>query len=193
MDMKTLIELRPKDQTADAIRVALGATGEALAAARTRVREHETARPALMLTGGAAEMQKAETSLTESRAEAERLSALADALRTKLAEAEAAEARAEADALAATARAAHADWLQWVQTQYTPLATRMVAGLRLELAAADALRTAHRHALDTGTPTDLPPDPSSALGEHWNRPGGFGGFIALANLADPDNGMWGWR
>ncbi len=136
--LKLLEKLRPEGETAAALGEALDRTAAALTEAEGRIADLQDRRGAALLAGGKA-AERHEAALREARDETERLAALRDALRQKQAEAEKREVRAKLEAQAAeAARAAEAAG-QAIARDYPKLAAQIVALLRAEREALEAL------------------------------------------------------
>jgi DNA-binding transcriptional MocR family regulator len=80
MDLKKLLGLRPKGDTADALRAALAMAEGEKAALVSRIAELDRDRGARLLDGNAGEVEEAERTLALAQAEAARLAAMLPAL-----------------------------------------------------------------------------------------------------------------
>jgi hypothetical protein len=139
MDLKKLLGLRPKTDTAEAISNAIAMAEAERAAALTRITELEAGRGNLILTGDEQAMQAGERALASARAEAEQLGVMAAALKPQLAEAKTREKAAEIAEAAKTAEREVERFVTWWRTQYPGLADQMIAGARMEQQAVQAI------------------------------------------------------
>jgi hypothetical protein len=105
MNLRDVLGLRPKGDSAAALRTALAETQEALASVRGVASALEAQRGAVLLDAGPDEAEAHERKLAEATAEAGRLAAMAAALPARIADAEARERGAELDALSERAEA----------------------------------------------------------------------------------------
>lgn len=105
MNLRDVLGLRPKADTAAALRSALAETQTALATVRGIASALEAERGAILLDASPDEAEAHERKLAEATAEAGRLAAMAAALPTRIADAEARERGAELDSLAEQAEA----------------------------------------------------------------------------------------
>lgn len=107
MDLRTMIGLRPKGETASALRAAQAQAEAALAAAREREAVLTAQRGAILLDSDPETVERAEGEMRDVHAQAERIQAILSALPERITTAEARELAAELDAMtvAATRRA----------------------------------------------------------------------------------------
>ena len=165
--LKLLEKLRPEGETAAALAEALDRTAAALTEAEGRLADLQGQRGAALLAGGK-EAERHEAALREAREDAERLAALADALRQRHAEAEKREGRAKLEAQAAEAARAAKAAGQAIARDYPKVAGQLVALLRAEreaLAALDALTgELGRAPIEAAEGITLPPPPRAFYG-----------------------------
>ncbi|MCR0980634.1 hypothetical protein [Roseomonas populi] len=139
MDIKKLLGMRPKEQTAAAIRAAITNAEQGKAAALARAAELEGGRGKLLLTGDAKEVEASERELTEARMEAERCDVMAQALQAPLAEAVLREKAAEFADLERQAAQQVEGFVTWWRSRYGELASEIRDGARMEKAANDSI------------------------------------------------------
>jgi hypothetical protein len=109
MTLRELLGLRPKGDTAAALRASLTDTETALASVRSIAATLEAARGAVLLDASPAEAEDHESRLIAARAEAERLAAIAAALPARITRAELRERAADLDVIGAAAEAEAAE------------------------------------------------------------------------------------
>jgi hypothetical protein len=139
MDLKKLLGLRPKTDTAEAISNAIAMAEAERAAALTRITELENGRGNLILTGDVQAMEAGERALASARAEAEQLGVMATAMKPQL---EAAKTREKAAEIAEAAKAAELTaqrFVDWWRTKYPALADQLLVGVRMEREAIQAI------------------------------------------------------
>jgi hypothetical protein len=124
-------KFRRQNDSAEAIAAALAATEKALGEQRGRVADLEAGRGAALLEGGET-ARRHEAALREARDEAERLAALAEALRARHAEAERRERRERLERMAAEAQEKAKRAGEAIKREYPKLAARLVELLRAE-------------------------------------------------------------
>ena len=132
MDSQTLARLRPVDQSAEAIRDALAALGEARAAAAHRATALAAERTHLLLTATTAAIAKIEAAIREIATDQEQFDAIEGALLPLLEAAEAGEADAAHAELVREAVAATEQFNLWLRNEYSALATAVAGGIELE-------------------------------------------------------------
>ena len=145
MDLKKLLGLRPAGKSSADIRSAIERVEAEASAATARAVEMETGRGKLLLTGDLATVQRGEAALSDTREEAERLSAMAEAMRAELATTLTSEKAAELRELVKQMEAEGAAFLDFWKNEYPALARQIAAGmrhLRAEEAARDAFTMA---------------------------------------------------
>ena len=149
MNLRDVLGLRPKADTAAALRASLADTKAALVTVQGVIAELEAGRGGVLLDGTEAQAAQYEANLAEARAEAERFAAIAAALPARIAAAEARERGIEMDALAN-----HADAQAEAGAELLP---RIVQGLaevlalmRQHDAIADKVAAANRELKDGG-------------------------------------------
>jgi hypothetical protein len=138
MDIKKLLGLRPKEQTAVSIGEAIQRAAQSKEAAQAWVAEMEAGRGTLLLQGDPKAIETAERELAEARTEIERCEVLAKAMTVALEEAAHREKVSEIGAAHDEAVKQVAAFITWWQTEYAPLARKMRDGAMME---RDALRT----------------------------------------------------
>lgn len=126
MNLKSLMIVRPKAETAEALRASLEKTRTVAAEARARVEELERQRGDVLLNGAAAEVKAAEEALMAARMELERAEALMPVLEGRLATTERKEQRAALKAQVEEANAQAANVAALLRTRYVELAEAMV-------------------------------------------------------------------
>jgi hypothetical protein len=144
-----LDKFRPQNDSAEAIAAALAATEAALAEQRGRVAALEAARGEALLAGDA-QARKHEAELREARDEAERLTALAQALRARHVEAERRERRERLERLAAEARQKAETAGRAIAREYPKLAGRLVELLQAERDALAQIVATERELVEAG-------------------------------------------
>lgn len=152
MDLKRLLGLRPKGETADDIAAALGRARAEEAAALVRAEDLTRRRADVLLGGSESEVTAAEAQLSEARADAERAGIVAAALAGKLAKVQLAAKVESVAAAVAKANELAAEAERVIRDVYPVLAERMVREVLLieqqaidaRKVATDALRAAER-------------------------------------------------
>jgi hypothetical protein len=178
MDLKKLLGLRPKTDTAEAIGNAIAMAEAERAAALTRITELENGRGNLILTGDVQAMEAGERALANARAEAEQLGVMAAALKPQLAEAQTREKTAEIAEAAKAAEQQVQQFLTWWHERYPGIADQLLAGAKMEREAVRAIaalwdmRTKHPAAF-AASQVAIPTKPREQL---W--PGGFGNSVS---------------
>jgi hypothetical protein len=159
-----LDRLRPKSDTAEALAEALAEVEKARGAQAERIAALEAGRGAALLEGGET-ARRHEAALREARDEAERLTALAEALRARHAEAERRERRARLERLAAEARQKAEGAGRAIAREYPRLAAKLVALLEAEREALAAVAVAGRELAEAGAEAEgiEPPPPPRAF------------------------------
>jgi chromosome segregation ATPase len=138
MDLKKLLGLRPKDDTAAALKAAMAQAESETESLRARIAELERDRGRRLLDGDAAEVEAAERDLATAQAEAARVAAMLPALRQRIEAAEAEELRVAALAAHGEAVKAADTFNAWWRAEYAELAGKLRAGLLMEEAALAA-------------------------------------------------------
>jgi len=144
MNLKQLLGIRPKStatpaELAEAIVAADAAQREAAARAQTLTAQ----RGRLLLDGTPDEVSRNEIAIAAARDDAERASALAEALRNRVVETERAARKAAFKAKLSEARRANGRWRAFVESDYPGLAEKLAAGLKLEAEAIRAARASY--------------------------------------------------
>lgn len=181
MNLQRLIGLRPKAETAAAVREAAEAAERELASARETVARLEAARTAALLGAPEAALAKAECELRDARGEAERLALMAEGLRARVPELERAEMTAATRAALAEAEREAATVAAEIGRDYPRLARELAALLAREwaaerrcIAAARAYDAAVRaNAMPEGEAMPLPPH-----ARYWRDPAGLASGIS---------------
>lgn len=165
--LKILERLRPAAETAAALGESITRTEAAVAEAEARIGDLQAGRGAALLAGGQT-AERHEAALREARDDAERLTALRDALRTRHAEAERRERRQKLEAQAAAAAQAAKAAGERIAREYSALAAKLAALLAAE---RDAIRAVEglMHDLAAAPPEAaegiaLPPTPRTYYG-----------------------------
>lgn len=115
MDIKSLLGLRPKGDTAEALKEALAGAQAKRGELAARVAGLEKRRADVLLDGDADDVVAIETELSTLRNEAERLTVMAEALPARIAEAERREGEAKLDDIERDARALSDEGLALVE------------------------------------------------------------------------------
>ncbi|WP_426958337.1 hypothetical protein [Muricoccus radiodurans] len=171
MDLKKLLGMRPKGQTAADIHSAIAQAEAGKASALARAAELEAERGNLLLTGDIKAVETGERELAEARAEAERCTVMAEALRAPLAEAVLRERAAEIVALHQRAEQASEEFATWWRTKYGALATEIRDALRQERIALNLIHQLHMLTVDepaafAAAGVGLPKSPSERVSPH---------------------------
>jgi hypothetical protein len=178
VDLKKLLGLRPKSDSAEAIGNAIAMAEAERAAALTRIMELEAGRGNLILTGDVQAMEAGERALASARAEAEQLGVLAAAMKPQLEAAKLREKTAEITEAAKVAEQSAQRFLGWWREQYPTLVDQMLAGAKMEREAVQAIatlqdmRTKHPAAF-AASQVAIPVKPREQL---W--PGGLGNSVS---------------
>ena len=144
MNLKQLLGIRPKStatpaELAEAIVAADAAQREAAARAQNLTAQ----RGRLLLDGTPDEVSRNEIAIAAARDDAERASALAEALRNRVVETERAARKAAFKAKLSEAKRANGRWRAFLESEYPGLAEKLAAGLRLEAEAIRAARAGY--------------------------------------------------
>jgi hypothetical protein len=194
MDVKKLLGMRPKTQSAADISTAIEKAREAAATARRRVSEFEAVRGTLLLNGDMNAVTAGERELVEARADAERFDLLAETLQVPLQEARTKEKASEIVALYDEAQRMSAAFVEFWRKQYPALATKIRDGGMLEKAALDSIRKLHE--LANSDPAAwavagvaVPPSPAEHIypGDPDN---GVAGVSFRVRLPHPEGKSW---
>ena len=162
MDAKLLARLRPADDSADALSIALGRIDEERDATTARLTALRTQRTAALLTGTPKQILDLEGQARECEILLEQLDLLSDELRPKLRAARAMERHAAFKAEATETSAAAEKAVAWYRDDYPSMAREMVAGLELCRAAENGANgLQHRYGVACASDPDLAalPDP----------------------------------
>lgn len=189
--LKLFERLRPEGETAAALADAIDRTAAALAEAEAKLSDLQARRGAALLAGGST-AEKHEAALRDGRDEAERLTALRDALRAKHAEAERTEGRQRLEAMAAEAAASSKAAAERIAREYPKLAAEIAAVLAAERAALDAIAalTAElgRAPTEAVEGIALPPPPLA----HYGAPAAAAPLADAVRLPRHDAPDLGW-
>jgi hypothetical protein len=139
MDVKKLLGMRPKTQSAADIQAAILRAQEGQRAALRRATEIEKGRGLLLLNGDPAAVEAGERELVESRAEAERYALLASTLEAPLRAAQTKERAAKIQATAKEAQTLVDAFVEFWRTRYPGLAAQLWDGALMEKRALDKL------------------------------------------------------
>lgn len=201
MDLKKLLGLRPaKTATAAELGEAVARAEAAQQEASARVIELTTQRADVLLAGSAAEVGQHEAALVAARTDAEQAGAMLAALRQRLAATEAEQRRQKVLALVAEAEAAGARFSAFAANEYGGLASKIVAGLRLEMEARRlreeamtaflGLPTGEREGVSLAAEPVLPPNAQGFTGSGIHAHG-LGAFVRLpAANGDETGNHW---
>ncbi|MBB5695521.1 ATP synthase subunit B family protein [Muricoccus pecuniae] len=186
MDIKKLLGLRPKAQTAEAIRAAIAAAEEGRSAALVRIAELEAGRGNLLLNGEVRAVENGERDLAEARAEAERCEVVATALRPTLEQAINREKAEEMARLRDEVVSLSAAFVTFWREKYPALATQIRDGAMLEARAVQKLNelaemTVMHPAAQAVGDISLPPQPADLIfpGDPSNAGGGVTSRISM--------------
>lgn len=193
MTLRELLGLRPKADTAAALRASLTETETALASVRSTAAALEAARGAVLLDASPTEAEDHESRLIAARAEAERLAAIAAALPARITRAELRERAADLDVIAAAAEAEAAEAAALVPQIVQALgeAAELVArhdAMALKVHAANReLRAEGRDKVAMPLQRVWPYDPEG------RRPLTLGGDLTLPGPRGPARTLPEWR
>jgi hypothetical protein len=185
VDAKTLARLRPADDSARAIRIAIDAVKHERTTAEQRMVDYAARRTDLLLNGSTAEIRAAEEAIRDAETDLARLDAISPALSSQLAEAVAREA---GDAQAEQVRASVAKierFNSWFAESYAKHAAALAEGLELEREAERA-RTALRNTT-VALPTGLPEMARAFVGSQAR---GLGFLVRLPAAAPAQQPFW---
>jgi hypothetical protein len=115
LDIKSLLGLRPKDDSSEALKQALASAQAKRGELTTRIAGVDKRRADVLLDGDADDVVAIETELSTLRNEAERLTVMAEALPARIAEAERREGEAKLDDMERDARALSDEGLALVE------------------------------------------------------------------------------
>lgn len=144
MNLKQLLGIRPKSTaTAAELAEAIVAADAAQREAAARAQNLTAQRGRLLLDGTPDEVSRNEIAIAAARDDAERASALAEALRNRVVETERAARKAAFKAKLSEAKRANGRWRAFLESEYPGLAEKLAAGLRLEAEAIRAARAGY--------------------------------------------------
>jgi hypothetical protein len=190
MDIKKLLGVRPKSESAADISAAIERAREAAASARQRASEIEAVRGTLLLNGDLNAVTAGEKDLVEARAEAERFDLLAVTLQPRLEEARTKEKAAEIVAVYDEAQRQTAAFVEFWRKQYPALAAKIRDGGMLEKRALDSIKRLHEMSFSDpaawiASGVAVPPSPAEHIypGDSSN---GVGGVSFAVRLPHPE-------
>lgn len=144
MTLSSLLALRPKEQTAEAIATSLDNVRNQLDAVMHKITQMEADQPRLLVVGTEAEIDAAEHRIVARKREAQQISALIAGLEPRLEAARKTKNLDELRQAVAAADAKSAQFVAWWRKKYSPLAEQIAEGLRLEREAIEEIGHAER-------------------------------------------------